>query len=86
MHPSLRHMRTDSPEHIRDVYSAMSTFDVYHVVVRSIRKLKVLTPRISESEFLGSSLWTWEFHPLQRRIWSESNPLKSSLVCGLAVA
>ena len=32
--------------------------------LRSTRKLRIHELRISESRFLGSSLWTQEFHPL----------------------
>ena len=40
----------------------------------------------SESKFLGSSLWTQEFHPLESKKRLESNPPKSrSLVHGLTV-
>ena len=36
--------------------------------LRPIRKLRVRKLRIADSEFLGNSLWTWEFHPLKFRI------------------
>ena len=43
--------------------------------------------RISESNSLGNSTRTWEFHPLALKNLLESNPLESRfLACGLAAA
>ena len=45
--------------------------------VRSVRKPRVRKRGISEPEFLGNSLWTWEFDPFELKYLLESNPLKS---------
>ena len=46
--------------------------------------LRIFMLRVSESEFLGGSLWTWE--RLESKSLPESKPLKSRfLLCDLTV-
>ena len=40
----------------------------FPVAVRSIFLLTLRLLRLLESNFLGNSLWAWEFHPLQLRL------------------
>ena len=42
--------------------------------IRSICKLRIRQPRISESKFTGTSLWAWEFRPSKSIICLSQGP------------
>ena len=52
----------------------------FQALVRPISVLRWFLLRLLDSNFLGNSLWAWEFHPLEFKILLESNLLKSRIL------
>ena len=52
------------------------------IVIRPIPLLTLSLLTLLDSNFLVSSLWTWEFHPFKFNIMLESNPLKPTMLVG----